>query len=410
MTFANPRSATLLEQAVVSATGFLTMIFFARHLSTADWATFSFAAGLLLVAQGMQLSVVILPMISFSRGALLSRQDQADWTWMNRWVLVTMLTVATVAAGLVHWRTSSWMAASCLYAALLMPPAFTYEYLRRRLILTGQFSRLAVAGLAYATGVALGVLGNHRFGGSSPLAAALSTWPGMLLALCVARSHEPVRWAAPAAPWLRPLRAFAPSAAGSSLAMAGYSVAIQALLGGMSGAQALASFNATRILVQPVNALIGAFNNLDMPNSAKAYAEGGRALVRFQARSVLRLAAIGGAYLLTLGLFAEPLLTRLFNGRYSQSELVWSWVLVGFLMLIVTPTENTFYVTGRTSRLFASRLAAAAVGCGFAYYSIPQWAAVGGVLSVAAGWTTAFIGGATALWAVRNQGPVTDAA
>jgi len=409
MTFANPRSATLFEQAVVSATGFLTMIFFARHLSTADWAAFSFAAGLLLVAQGVQLSAVILPMISFSKGALLSRQDQSDWTWMNRSVLVTMLTMATLAAGLVHWQTSSWMAASCLYAALLMPPAFTYEYLRRRLILTGQFSRLAFAGLAYAAGVALGVLGNYRFGGS-PLAAALSTWPGMLLALCVAGDHERVRWAAPAAHWLRPLRSFAPSAAGSSLAMAGYSVAIQALLGGMAGAQALASFNATRMVVQPVNTLIGAFNSLDMPNSAKAYAKGGRSLISFQARSVLRLGAIGGLYLLAVGIFAEPLLAWLFNGRYSQSELVWSWVLVGLLMLIVTPTENAFYVTGRTNRLLVSRLAAAAVGCGFAYYSIPHWGAVGGVLSVAAGWSTALIGSATALWTVRHRGPAADPA
>jgi O-antigen/teichoic acid export membrane protein len=404
MSFANPRSATLFEQAVVSATGFLTMIFFARHLSTADWAAFSFAAGLLLVAQGMQLSVVILPMISFSKGALLSRQDQADWTWVNRSVLATMLAVAILAAGLVHWQTSSWMAASCLYAALLIPPAFTYEHLRRRLILSGRFNRLAIAGLAWALGVALGVLGNYRFGGS-PLAAALSTWPGMLLALCVAGSHEPVRWTAPTKQWLRPLRSFAPSAAGSSLAMAGYSVAIQALLGGMSGAQALASFNATRMLVQPVNTLIGAFNNLDMPNSAKAFAEGGRSLIRFQARSVLRLGAIGGLYLLAVGIFAEPLLAWLFNGRYSQSDLAWSWVLVGLLMLVVTPTENTFYVTGRTTRLLASRLCAAAVGCSLAYFSIPHWGAVGGVLGVAAGWSTALIGGLAALWAVRNQGP-----
>jgi O-antigen/teichoic acid export membrane protein len=230
----------------------------------------------------------------------------------------------------------------------------------------------------------------------------------MLLALFVARPHERFRWAAPEARWLRPLRSFAPSAAGSSLAMAGYSVAIQALVGGMSGAQALASFNATRMLIQPVNTLIGAFNNLDMPNSAKAYAKGGRSLISFQARSVLRLGTIGGLYLLTVGVFAEPLLAWLFSGRYSQSQLVWSWVLVGCLMLIVTPTENVFYVTGSTARLFASRLAAAAVGCAVAYVSIPQSGAMGGVLGVAAGWATALIGGAMALWTVRNEGPATN--
>jgi O-antigen/teichoic acid export membrane protein len=409
MTIANPRSATLFEQAVVSATGFLTMIFFARHLSTADWATFSFAAGLLLVAQGMQLSVVILPMISFSKGAALSREEQQNWTWMNRSVLVTMLVLASVAAGLGFWQTSSWMAESCLYAAMLMPPAFTYEYLRRRLILAKQFNRLARAGLAYAVGVALGVLGNFEFGGS-PFWAALSCWPGMLLAVSVAGVHERVRWAAPSAYWLRPLKSFAPPAVGSSLAMAGYSVAVQALLGGMSGANALASFNATRMLIQPVNTLIGAFNNLDMPNSAKAYAKGGRSLIRFQARSVLRLAMFGGVYLLALGIFSQPLLDWLFDGRYSEGHLVWAWVLVGFLMLIVTPTENAFYVTRRTTRLLVSRVCAAMVGCGVALYSIPQWGAVGGVLSVAAGWSMAMIGGVMALWIVRNDVSVSDPA
>lgn len=409
LSFSRPRSATLFEQALVSATGFLALLFFARHLPTADWATLSFAFGLLLVAQGMQLSIVILPMISFSQGALLDRDTQAHWTWLNRVVLLVMLAIAVLAAGLVHWRGPNWMGDSFLYAALLMPPAFSYEYVRRRLILARQFNTLARCGVAYAMGVALGVAASVVSDGP-PIRVALSHWPGMLFAFYVSGLRDRIRWAAPSALWLSPLKAFAPSAVGSSLAMAGYSVAVQALLGGLAGAAAVASFNATRMLIQPVNTLIGAFNNLDMPNSAKAYALGGRSLVRFQLRSIVRLVSIGGVYLAAVSLFAEPLLAWLFEGRYNDSRLVWAWVLVGLLMMVVTPTENAFYVTRQTHRLFLSRLAAAAVGCSCAYFSIPLWGTIGGVLSIAAGWLTALLGGAAALWSLRQARPAASAA
>lgn len=400
----NPRSATLFEQALVSATGFLTLLFFARHLPTLDWATLSFAFGLLLVAQGMQLSIVILPMISFSKGRSLSTDAQANWTWMNRAVLVTMLCVALLTAALLRWRSDSWMGHSFLYVALLMPPAFAYEHLRRRLILAARFDLLARSGVAWAIGVALGVAANYRSEGI-PLLAALAFWPGMVLAWTVSQQRERIRWSAPSSDWLQPLRAFAPSAVGSSLAMAGYSVAIQALLGSMSGAPAVAAFNATRMLIQPINTLIGAFNNLDMPRGAMAYAAGGRSLLRFQARSMLRLLIFGGAYLAVLALFTGPLLAFLFDGRYGEQQLAWAWLLVGLLMLVVTPTENAFYVTGHTRKLLWSRLAAASVGCGIAWFAIARWDEIGAVLGVAAGWSVAFIGGAAALWAARNDAP-----
>ncbi len=400
----NPRSATLFEQAVVSATGFLVLLFFARHLSVVDWAALSFAFGLLLIAQGMQLSIVILPMISFSQGRSPGAEAQAHWAWINRAVLLAMLGLALLTAALMWLGNGSWMGTSFLYAALLMPPAFAYELLRRRLILASRFDTLARTGLAWAGGAALGVAANLVVDGPAIL-AALSFWPAMLLSWAVSGQREPLRWSAPSAGWLAPLRAFAPPAVGSSLAMAGYSVAIQGLLGGMAGAQAVAAFNATRMLIQPVNTLIGAFNNLDMPRSANAYAQGGRSLLRFQARSMLRLLLFGGAYLLLVVLFTAPLLSLLFDGRYSEPELAWAWLSVGLLMLVATPAENAFYVTRNTRRLLLSRLAAAAVGCGFGWFGIAQWGAVGAVLGIAMGWSVALIGGVAALWSVRKHGP-----
>lgn len=402
--WSSPRAATLYEQAVIAATGFLSMLFFARHLPTPDWATFSFAAALMLLAQGMQLSIVILPMISFSQGRVPDPQDQGHWTWLNRAVLLTMLALSLAAGALVLWRSASWMGTSCLLAALLMPPAFGYEYLRRRLILARQYAVLARVGTAYAAGVALAVGAQYRFD-APPLLAALTYWPGIALAVWVSGLRDPLRRAAPDAAWLAPLKNFAPAAVGSSLAFAGYNLAVQAMLGATSGAAAVASFNATRMLIQPVNTLIGAFNGLDLPRAAQAYATSGRALVRLQGRAVLRLAAVGGVYLGVLLVFAGPVLELLFKGRYSDEAMLWSWVIVGFLMLLATPTENVFYVTRQPKFLLLSRVGASVVGCGLAWLSIPALGAVGAVLSIAAGWAVALMGGVAVLWTVREREP-----
>jgi O-antigen/teichoic acid export membrane protein len=400
---AGPRAATLFEQAAVAATGFLSMLFFARHLPTAEWATFSFAAALMLLGQGMQLSIVILPMISFSRGQAPTAQDQLHWTWLNRAVLLAMLCASALSGAVVLWRSDSWIAWSFLYAVLLMPPAFGYEYLRRRLILARRYAALARAGLAYAVGVASAVGAQGLFG-APPAMAALSFWPGLLLALAVSGVRDPLRWAAPPAAWLRPLLRFAAPTVGSSLAFAGYTLAVQALLGAWQGAPAVAAFNATRMLIQPVNTLIGAFNSLDLPNAARAHAEGGRALLRFQTRAMARLVAVGGVYLVLVASFAGPLLGLLFGGRYGDVTTLWCWLIVGLLMLVTTPTENVFYVTRHPQWLLLSRLGAAAAGCGVAALSIPALGATGAVLGIAAGWLVALLGAAAALGMLHRPG------
>lgn len=398
----NPRSSTLFEQAVISATGFLSMLFFARHMSTVDWATFSFASGFMLVLQGIQLSVVILPMITFSKGQVIGTEDQTNWTWLNRAVTLSMVVVSVVTGLLMSRFDSGWLADSFLFAAVLIPPAFTYEYLRRRLILAKEFKTLSWTAIAYASGVTMGMYSNYEFA-LPPVFAALTYWPGMLLAAYVSRVRDPVRWSAPTANWLKPLISFAPSSIGSSMASAGYNFAILAILGKMSGPIAVALFNATRMVIQPVNSLIGAVYNLDLPRAAKAYTEGGPALIKFLTRSILRLAAIGGLYLVVLCLLAGPLLMALFGKQYSSESMVFAWSFVGLLMLIAMPLESVFYITRQTHLLFANRLLAAAIGCLCAYWIIPMLGAQGAVLSIAAGWLIALLGGMFALWNTRAQ-------
>lgn len=403
-----PRSSTLFEQAVISATGFLSMLFFARQMSTLDWATFSFASGFMLVLLGLQLSVVTLPMLSFSRGQAMSSEEQSNWTWLNRATTSVAFSLSVLIGGVLSASDAGWAGDSFLCAALLIPPAFTYEYLRRRLILARDYAALPRTAMAYAAGVSVGVLASY-FCAWPPILAALSYWPGMLLAVHVSGAREPLRWTAPPKDWFKPLRAFVPAAAGSSLAASGYSFAVQATLGALSGSASVALFNATRIVIQPINTLIGAFNNLDLPGAAKAYVNGGPALIKFQRRSVLRLVAIGSPYLLVLCLLAGPLLSLLFAGRYSSESMVWCWSLVGLLMLVVTPMENVFYVTRQTHWLLSSRIAAAAAGCASAYVGIPSLGAVGAVLSIVVGWLIALLGASLVLWRTRQPEAVVKA-
>jgi O-antigen/teichoic acid export membrane protein len=378
------------------------MLFFARHMSTVDWAIFSFASGFMLVLQGIQLSVVVLPMITFSKGQVISTEDQTNWTWLNRTVMLSMVVVSLLTGLLISKIDSGWFTDSFLFAAVLIPPAFTYEYLRRRLILANEFTTLSWTAIAYALGVVIGIYGYYKFA-LPPIFAALTYWPGMLLAIYVSRVRDPVRLSAPAASWLKPLVSFAPSSIGSSMASAGYNFAILALLGKMSGPVGVALFNATRMVIQPVNSLIGAVYNLDLPRAAKAYAEGGSALVEFLTRSIVRLTAIGGLYLVVLCLLAGPVLMILFGKQYSSESMVFAWSVVGLLMLIAMPLESVFYITRQTHLLFANRVQAAVIGCLWAYWAIPLLGAQGAVLSIAAGWLVALLGGMFALWRTRTQ-------
>lgn len=397
-----PRGATLFEQAVVSATGFLSMLYFARHMSALDWATFSFASAFMLLLQGIQLSIVILPMISFSRGQVISSEDQQNWSWLNRTTVITMLGISLLVAALISGIDSGWAADSFLFAAILIPPAFTYEYLRRRLILAKEFSTLARTAIAYSLGVAIGICGHYAFS-LPPIFAALSYWPGMLFAIYVSGVRDPLRWEAPTQNWLKPVIDFAPAAVGSSMAAAGYNFAIQAMLGILSGPLAVGLFNATRMVIMPVNSLIGAVYNLDLPRAAQAYSNGRSALIRFLTRSILRLVVMGGIYLIILCLLAGPVLAVLFGEQYKSESMVFVWSVVGFLMLIAMPLESVFYITKQTRLLFASRLVAAAIGCLCAYWSIPLFGPHGAVLSIATGWLTALLGGIFALRSTRTR-------
>ena len=381
------------------------MLFFARHMSAVDWATFSFASGFMLLLQGIQLSVVILPMITFSRGQAISPEEQQNWTWLNRTTVITMLGVSLLVAVLMSGNDSSWVADSLIISAALIPPAFTYEYLRRRLILAKEFATLSRTAIAYALGVSVGVYGNYELS-LPPIFAALSYWPGMLFAIYMSGARDPLRWSAPTKAWLRPLIDFSPAAVGSSMASAGYNFAIQAILGILSGPLAVGLFNATRMIILPVNSLIGAVYNLDLPRAALAYSEGRPALIRFLTQSILRLVVIGGLYLIISCLLAGPILTALFAEKYNSESMVFVWSIVGFLMLIAMPLESVFYITQQTRLLFVSRLVAAAIGCLCAYWAIPLLGAQGAVLSIAAGWLVALLGGMFALSRTRAENQI----
>ena len=378
----SPRLATILDQALVSATGFLSMLLFARLLPPMEWAIISFAAGISLVLQGIQINSITIPMITFSHGRAINTVDQQHWTWLNRALLATMSALSALIGFVVFFLGSAWVGKSLLLAAVLLPPTFIYEYIRRRLILCENFTALVKVSFAYAAGTMAGALFNYTVY-CSPLSAALSFWPGMFLAVLVLNEHDPLRLKAPPANWLQPLRGFVPSAVGSSLAGTGYNFAVLAILGAMAGPIAVAVFNATRLVMQPINTLVGAFNSLDIPRATAAYAISGKALLTAQTRAMARLAILGGSYLFVVCYFSETLLQLLFKNQYNSTEIVWSWGLVGMAMLIATPAETSLYVTHRTRQLFQNKLAASALACSLAYLLIPSQGAIGAVLSVA---------------------------
>ncbi|MEZ5643421.1 MAG: hypothetical protein R3E70_15575 [Burkholderiaceae bacterium] len=108
-------------------------------------------------------------------------------------------------------------------------------------------------------------------------------------------------------------------------------------------------FHACRILVQPINTLIGATDSVDKPRAARALAQDGFVgMRRVLGRSLTVLLALGLPYLLIIAATASWLLPWLLGEAYrGQTHVVTWWCAVALAMLIAQPVESGLYVTRR---------------------------------------------------------------
>jgi O-antigen/teichoic acid export membrane protein len=390
------RLSALFEQGFISGSNFLILILAARILAPATWGVFSFALASVLMIQGLQRAAVILPMVNQCSTPEGLAAHQSGWCRMQ--MIATALSIGILLlVGLlpIYSPEHQWVARSALIAALLAGPVYYYEFNRRLLILSGHQYKLIRVAIAYC--LVLGTGAAYLFVTkkttitavmlvyvSAQLAGAVGT------AILLGSRSIKLTWSSEQ---ISENLRFAKWAFMSSIAFSGYNFAIQGILGALSGPGAVGLFNAARNFVQPVNTLIQAMDSVDKPRTSKLYAASGiRGLHEAVFASLRWLLMIGGPFTLAMAFFGGDLLTIVYGERYRDNGvLMLSWAVAATMILMAHPVETGLLVMRVPKQLFISRLMASIAALAMAFVLIPEFGAVGAVVSLAIGWALAAV-------------------
>lgn len=235
----------------------------------------------------------------------------------------------------------------------------------------------------------------------------LPAWAPAIIVACAALVASMVFTWRTRQPWLSAPKIghsgpeYARFAAWSSLshvAYSGYNFGTQALLGVLAGPTALGVFHACRILIQPVNTLVGAMDSIDKPRAAAAFAtDGAPAMRRVLLRGGRILTGVSVPYLVALALLAPVILPLVLGPQYEdQVGVVWAWCFTALGMVLTQPVESGLYVARRTREMFLTRVLASLAAVALCWWLAPALGATGALIGMAVGFLmTAGLGAVT---------------
>lgn len=384
------RTLSFLEQGFVSGGNFLLLLILARMLPTKEWGIYSMGYALFLFAQGFQRAFVILPFVT-----LTPTHETLNETWRywrkSQWG-VTLLSIALLlfSGYIANAFGVGWLATALIVAACLILPYFFHEYARRLLlqrqfvgkaaVLAALLSSVMLTTVVAATGLSLSAIHTAiLLFGVGGVVMLIATF--VIESTCVTKSscaNKP-QGAVRFGRW---------SALGHT-AYAGYTTTIQLMLGFLGGVGELAAFSAIRNLVQPINVLIGAVDNLDKPRAVRAFhSEGVNGLWRVLKHTLLVLLAIGLTYLVVISAAGSWVVDALYAGKYDAGNGVIFWSLVALIMLVAQPLETGLYVMKRPDLIFVNRCVSSLVAIPCALLLIPAFGMEGAIFSMTLGWLT----------------------
>ena len=387
------RVASFVEQGCLSGFNFLNLVFWARYLAPEDYGSLALAYGVLWFVQSMHRSTVSLPLVVYNPNRAALYSEAQNWHSLQLAAGGAVLAVMLVAL-LLTWAIAgiNWFAQSLAMAIAFVLPVLYYDFFRRWLIIERGIGAVVPVAVVYAAVLTAGM----AFG----LLVAAELWVAALsfsLANAVAagfgflRASGPGLRARPFGEFVAGLRAFGFWALLGNLAYNGYNHAHQILLGALAGPAAVAAFQATRNLVQPIFTLLTTVDNLDKPRLSGALHDGGESGLVRQLKSTSRfLVPVALVYLALMSGFATDILGLLYGDKYVDAGgLAYWWAVVAALMVATYPFETGLFVMKLPERLILGRCLAAAVSIGLALLLVPRLGAHGAMIAAAAGWAIA---------------------
>lgn len=356
---------TMADQAIVSASNFLTIYLLARSMEIGEFGLYMAAWISLLFLVSLQSAMITEP-----HHVLGPRQDGKRYRQLTA-VLATVLLAALlamalllVAAGaLTHALAAGPYGRLLMLLGIIAVPWMAQEYVRR-VLYTRSETRAACVNDAVSYGLQVaGVVlligttprpsfsaGLVVLGGSSLVAVLVGLWQlrdhvtfnG--LALDTGRSM----WQESAAfgKWLLARNLF------SWCGQYGHGWLLLAML----GPAALGTYKAAEHLLNLVNPLRLAACSYLPPRASRVFAEGGMDALQSWLRGVYRsVGIVFAACVLVLMLFAKPLLDLAYGDRLGGQPLEWIIVLAGLVALITfarVPLEMAIAATKQSQPLF----------------------------------------------------------
>jgi O-antigen/teichoic acid export membrane protein len=375
----------IADQALLSATNFLTMVLIARGLTPTKFGAFTLVYTMLLLANGLQGALVTQPHNVLGVALHGSRYRRYTSSTALMHVAVTVPVAAAIAMAAVAGHLAGWSASPLVVALLPAAVAWMAQELVRRVLYTEGRLRaaflndsisyggqtVAIVGL-WSTGSLTAPLALYALAATSAAAVLFGLWQ-LRRSFGRESSWADVRENWHFGKWLA--AAFAAYCCSSQL----YLFLSAALL----GTAATGTVKAALVVMGPLNVLL-VFIDTTVPSVlARALHAGGERALRTEFRLTIAVAApIVGAYCVLAAVFSGSLLHLFYGRRYEGATLALTLFALHYFVLFVTRTFGAAVRALRNTRaVFNAHLVAALVAVTSGWAIIRE----GGVDGVALG-------------------------
>lgn len=350
----------IADQALISATTFVTMVLLGRHLDPAAFGSFTLVYAVLLFANNLQLALITQPhnvIGATQTGEAYTRYTTATGVGQLAFTAVTVALTAVVAL-VAHLSASE--AAPLLGSFVPAIAAWQLREFPRRVLYTEGRLGDAFANdlLGYgAQGPGMLLLGQfgHLSGETALILLASTSGVAALWGLWLIK---------PAVGWpvelgqLRDNWRYGKWLLGAMLASSSYYLLFPVLVAALVSVAELGAFRAVQTIMGPTHVLLKAMESSLTPRAAREHAEGGvPALGAFILRAAALTAPLMAVYCLLVALFAGPILRVSYGDQYSE----FGWLLAalaltyGFVYLAV-PVTIALQAAGMSAPLFRANL------------------------------------------------------
>jgi O-antigen/teichoic acid export membrane protein/thymidylate kinase len=373
----------MADQALISATHFVTMVLLARGLGPAAFGAFSLVYGGILFANSLHGALILQPhsVLSASRKG----REYANYTastGVAQLLFSTCAALLATAAGIVT-VLGDWPVAHMLFALAPCVVAWqSQEFVRRVLYNEGRFGaafgndvisyggQTAVIATLWAVHVLTPPLALYAIAASSAAAVAVGLWQirrslaGRLSPSVLGENWRFGKWLA-----------------GAEMGYWASSQLYLYLTGMLLGAAAAGVMRAGYVIFGPTR-ILGFFLRTVLPNRfARTLAGGGKAAMHEQVKLVWSvIAPLMASYCLLVAVFADPLVRLLYGEQFAgQSTVVVLYAVFAFIALMTSVLTSALRATQLGRHLFVSQLYATVLAVPVGWVLITYWGVEGAV-------------------------------